>query len=467
MSTYRRKRAPSTTLPDNVVHPVIPSHTDDTDGGVTDPTDTDTDVGRPAVALGPDGQPLLVDQADKWKGWNRRTKWTFIMMGGFFSIVYIGHTALFLLVLSIQVVMYKEMNALFGFWEKDKKILRGSFKYLNWVWFFTACFFTYGRTMRKHMLAHREIRNNMAFLFRHHLMISFMLYIVGFVGFVASLRKRSYKFQFAQFAWCHMVLLYVVIQSSFIVVNIFEGLIWFMLPASLIVSNDVMAYVFGFFFGRTPLIRLSPKKTWEGFIGAFCFTVVWSFFWTRLLLEFEFFICPKKDLSLEWVTCERQEIFLLVQHHIPAVVSEALAAVGIEFTEMWIAPVQWHAMVMAVFASIIGPFGGFFASGLKRAFKIKDFGDSIPGHGGLTDRMDCQVMMGLFAYVYIRSFARRVEYDVASILAYIAKLSSTEQVELYHSFQELLANQGLLTADTMTRKVVQDATNLAAEAIVQ
>ena len=28
-----------------------------------------------------------------------------------------------------------------------------------------------------------------------------------------------------------------------------------------------MAYVFGFFFGRTPLIKLSPKKTWEGFIG--------------------------------------------------------------------------------------------------------------------------------------------------------------------------------------------------------
>jgi phosphatidate cytidylyltransferase len=28
-----------------------------------------------------------------------------------------------------------------------------------------------------------------------------------------------------------------------------------------------MAYFFGFFFGRTPLIKLSPKKTWEGFVG--------------------------------------------------------------------------------------------------------------------------------------------------------------------------------------------------------
>lgn len=53
---------------------------------------------------------------------------------------------------------------------------------------------------------------------------------------------------------------------------------------------------------------------------------------------------------------------------------------------------QLHAVVMAMFASIIAPFGGFFASGFKRGFKIKDFGDSIPGHGGMTDRMDCQVL---------------------------------------------------------------------------
>lgn len=34
-------------------------------------------------------------------------------------------------------------------------------------------------------------------------------------------------------------------------------------------------------------------------------------------------------------------------------------------------PVQWHAMWLGLFASIIAPFGGFFASGFKRAFKIK------------------------------------------------------------------------------------------------
>ena len=43
-------------------------------------------------------------------------------------------------------------------------------------------------------------------------------------------------------------------------------------------------------------------------------------------------------------------------------------------------------LALSIFASTIGPFGGFFASGFKRAFKIKDFGDTIPGHGGFMDR---------------------------------------------------------------------------------
>lgn len=39
--------------------------------------------------------------------------------------------------------------------------------------------------------------------------------------------------------------------------------------------------------------------------------------------------------------------------------------------EMSVLPVQWHALCFGLFASIIAPFGGFFASGFKRAFKIK------------------------------------------------------------------------------------------------
>lgn len=49
-------------------------------------------------------------------------------------------------------------------------------------------------------------------------------------------------------------------------------------------------------------------------------------------------------------------------------------------------------MIFSLFTSLVAPFGGFFASGFKRGIKIKDFGDTIPGHGGITDRMDCQIL---------------------------------------------------------------------------
>ena len=52
-----------------------------------------------------------------------------------------------------------------------------------------------------------------------------------------------------------------------------------------------------------------------------------------------------------------------------------------------------HSVILSIFASVIAPFGGFFASGLKRGLKIKDFSDTIPGHGGFLDRFDCQTLM--------------------------------------------------------------------------
>lgn len=50
----------------------------------------------------------------------------------------------------------------------------------------------------------------------------------------------------------------------------------FIIPVSMIVCNDVWAYIFGFFLGRTPLIQLSPKKTWEGFIGGGVATIIFG-----------------------------------------------------------------------------------------------------------------------------------------------------------------------------------------------
>ena len=48
------------------------------------------------------------------------------------------------------------------------------------------------------------------------------------------------------------------------------------MPLMMVIINDIMAYMFGFFMGRTPLIKISPKKTWEGFIGGGISTVFMS-----------------------------------------------------------------------------------------------------------------------------------------------------------------------------------------------
>lgn len=80
----------------------------------------------------------------------------------------------------------------------------------------------------------------------------------------------------------------------------------------MIVCNDVMAYVFGFFFGRTPLIKLSPKKTWEGFIGGGFATVIFGLAFSWLLCQFAYFVCPieySESLGRMTMECEPSYLF--------------------------------------------------------------------------------------------------------------------------------------------------------------
>jgi phosphatidate cytidylyltransferase len=96
-------------------------------------------------------------------------------------------------------------------------------------------------------------------------------------------------------------------------------------------------------------------------------------------------------------------------------------------------------MVLGVFAGFIAPFGGFFASGVKRAFKIKDFGTSIPGHGGITDRMDCQLLMGTFTAVWLNS-ALLAATSVSGVLNQLYTFSPEEQEYILKHLMENLQN---------------------------
>jgi phosphatidate cytidylyltransferase len=122
-------------------------------------------------------------------------------------------------------------------------------------------------------------------------------------------------------------------------------------------------------------------------------------------MRFPYMICPARDLGTSvWsnVQCRPNPVFIWREfvftgagrRLLEAIVSAQKALYSIQLGRapptIPYAPFQLHVLVMATFASLVAPFGGFFASGFKRAFNIKDFGHSIPGHGGMTDRMDCQ-----------------------------------------------------------------------------
>lgn len=91
-----------------------------------------------------------------------------------------------------------------------------------------------------------------------------------------------------------------------------------------------------------------------------------------------------------------------------------------------------HAFFFSLFASVVGPFGGFFASGLKRSIKIKDFSNLIPGHGGLSDRMDCQMIMGSFAYFYLTTFLEKANFNPNF---WLDQLNSEQQLLLFEELK--------------------------------
>ena len=94
--------------------------------------------------------------------------------------------------------------------------------------------------------------------------------------------------------------------------------------------------------------------------------------------------------------------------------------------------IHFHTFAIGLFAGILAPLGGLFASGFKRAINIKDFADTIPGHGGLTDRMDCQLLMGVFTYVWLSQFYFFDEKKVLnSLVKQIEGMKSEDRLRVY------------------------------------
>lgn len=383
----------------------------------------------------------------QFKNWQLRVVLGTLMIALFTFLVCLGHLAMVIMAIVIQTAVYREVINVAYVRYKERKL--AWFRSLNWYFLLCAYYFLFGESLIERF---KDTAFSDAFLLplaNHHRFISFCLYLAGLMLFVMNLQRGQYKFQFNQFGLTHMALLLVIVQAQFVVHNIFEGLFWFILPVVVVVVNDIMAYVFGKLLGRTPLIQLSPKKTWEGFLGAFVATVVFGFVFSGFLARFKYLTCPVNDLSnniFSGLTCSSNRLFELYRYKLPVPLVGFLRLIfRVRVKEVELYPAQLHSLAFSIFASLIAPFGGFFASGFKRAFRVKDFSDSIPGHGGMTDRMDCQFLMGSFVYLYFASFLKHKPMTVGTILEMaVNSLSSDDQRLLYLKLQEYLIGQELL-----------------------
>jgi phosphatidate cytidylyltransferase len=132
------------------------------------------------------------------------------------------------------------------------------------------------------------------------------------------------------------------------------------IPVTIIVAiwiNDTMAYLLGSLIGKTPLSKISPKKTWEGTVGGIIFCIVLIYFlWGRLAYNIH-------DEGMNLVFG-----------------------------------------IIAAIAAITGVLGDLLESKLKRMADVKDTGTLMPGHGGFLDRFDSLLLATPFVWIFIKLF---------------------------------------------------------------
>lgn len=346
-----------------------------------------------------------------------------VMIAGFAVIVSTNIIVVSSFVILLEILVYREMISIRIEEAKERNLKR--FRILSWFFFYATLYYTHGITFLEWLSQYVHIPSN---LFERHNWYSFVLYIIGLCAFVFNLRKGTLKYQFGQMTWIIMTLLITVVQCNFILKNIREGMIWLILPHSLIVCNDIFAYFVGISIGKRyikrPLTILSPNKSWEGFIGALIITVLFSFFISGYLGNIERIRCPSFQLETEG-GCPSGDLYTPFRIH--EILNDTLKYLCPSWTNVMVMKIQLHALVFGLFASIIAPFGGFFASAMKRAYNKKDFDNVIPGHGGFTDRLDCHFIIGLFTYVYYTTWIMPKSVNMEDLIAFALSLSINDQ----------------------------------------
>ena len=153
-----------------------------------------------------------------------------------------------------------------------------------------------------------------------------------------------------------------VLASYFMALRVLSGGEWWLLIVLICVWwADTGAYFIGKNFGKHALApRLSPKKTWEGYIGGIVMALIGS---PLLLYGFWALNLPVE----ETITIPR-------------------------------------VMILAALLGVLPAFGDLTISMLKRYFKVKDSGKILAGHGGMLDRIDSWLWAVSIGYYLVTKF---------------------------------------------------------------
>jgi phosphatidate cytidylyltransferase len=323
----------------------------------------------------------------KWADLGIRLVSGFALIGGQLLFLAVGAPCVNLEIIMIAFGCYREcMHITLS--QSDESTLSLFLKAFPWLWFSLFVYLLKG-------LWFFELIDAPPFLSHYHYFLCYAIAALLIVVFVLNLNPTNMKYAFRRLIPMVFGTICVIIPSICFALLSEVSVFWFYTAASMIVQNDSAAYFFGRNFGKHRLIALSPNKTVEGFVGALLWCLFAGYFQPLLFVKWPFSYCSNVrpfDFRLE---CPRPAYWTKTD----------FVVFGHTLWKHY--PVQLHSLVIGLFAGLIAPFGGFLASGLKRCVDLKDFGNAIPGHGGVLDRMDCQLVMGSFAFLYLKTFVLR------------------------------------------------------------
>ncbi len=182
-----------------------------------------------------------------------------------------------------------------------------------------------------------------------------LLGVLAFFGVLFSEMMVSHiKLRFQKVALCLVAgLLIPYLLCSLVRIHAVDvsGRYFIILPFIMAFLSDTGAYFAGRSFGKHPLAPvISPKKTVEGVVGGVLGAILGMLIY-GMVLRFAF------DFEVNYL----------------------------------------YALIYGLVGSLGGVFGDLCFSVIKRQTGIKDYGNLIPGHGGILDRFDSMMVVGPLA----------------------------------------------------------------------